>query len=75
MDQKVNFGRTIAYGDSYLEYRFCRSKVFRLDAILDDDAGTVRSQSGRGVGFCYMIGRGTNSCLCGQVTGLLLCSS
>ena len=30
-------------------------------------------QTGKGLGYCYMIGRGRNCCLLGQVTGLLLC--
>ena len=29
--------------------------------------------SGKGPGYCYMIGRGPNSCLLGHVTGLLFC--
>ena len=33
----------------------------------------MRAHSGKGLGYCYMIGRGPNSCLLGHVTGLLLC--
>ena len=43
--------------DSVFRY----SKVFRLHAILHDAAGAVRVQSGKGPGYCYMIGRGPNS--------------
>ena len=52
---------------------FVTSKVFRLHAILHDAAGAVQSHSGKGPGYCYMIGRGPNSCLLGHVTGLLFC--
>ena len=38
MDQKFKFGGTIGYGDSYLEFLFRRSKVFRLHAILNGAA-------------------------------------
>ena len=31
----------------------------------------VLSHSGKGPGYCYMIGRGPNSCLLGHMTGLL----
>ena len=74
MDQKFIFGgRTIGYGDSYLEFLFRHFKVFRLHIILHDAAGTVRAQSGKGPGYFYMIGRGPKSCLLGPVTGLLFC--
>ena len=55
--------------DSVFRY----SKVFRLHAILHDAAGAVRAHSGKGPGYCYMIGRGPNSSLLGHVTGLLIC--
>ena len=55
--------------DSVFRY----SKVFRLHAILHDAAGAVRLQTGKGPGFCYMIGRGPNLCLLGHVTGLDFC--
>ena len=73
MDQKVKFGGLIGYGNSYLDSAFRYSKVFRLHAILYDAAGAVRSHSGNGPGYCYMIGRGPNSCTLGHVTGLLFC--
>ena len=47
--------------DSVFRY----SKIFRLHAIVHDAAG--------GLGYCYEIGRGLNSCLLGHVTGLLFC--
>ena len=72
MDQKFKFGGTIVYGDSYLEFLFRHFKVFRLHAILHDAVGAVWAHSGKGPGYCYMIGRGPNSCLL-HVTGLLFC--
>ena len=73
IDQKFKFGGLIGYGSSYLDSVFRYSKVFRLHAILHDAAGADRSHSGKGPGYCYMIGRGPNSCLLGHVTGLLFC--
>ena len=73
IDQKIKFGGTIGYGDSYMDSVFRCSKVFRLHAILHDAAGAVRTHSGKGPGYCYMIGRGTNFCLLGHLTGLFFC--
>ena len=73
MDQKYKLGGLIGYGNSCLDSVFRYSKVFRLHAFLHDAAGAVRSHSGKGPGYCYMIGRGPNSCLLGHVTGLLFC--
>ena len=72
MDQNFKSGGTIGYGDSYLDSVF-RYSVFRQHAILHDAAGAVRLQTGKGPGYCYMIGRGPNCCLLGHVTGLLFC--
>ena len=41
--------------------------------MLHDAAGAVRLQTGKRPGYCYMIGRGTNCCVLGHVTGLLIC--
>ena len=73
MNQKIKFGGLIGYGNSYLDSVFRYSKVFRLHAISHDAAGPVRLQTGKGSGYCYMIGRGPNCCLLGHVTGLLFC--
>ena len=73
MNQKTEFGGTIGYGYWYLEFLFRHFKVFRLHAILHDAAGAVRVHSGKVPGYYYMIGRGPNSCLLGNVTGQLLC--
>ena len=56
MDQNIEFGGLIGYGNSYLDSVFRYSKVFRLRAILHDAAGTVRSHSGKGPDYCYMNG-------------------
>ena len=73
MDQKFEFGWCIGYGNFCLDSVFRFSKVFRLHAILHDAAGAVRSHSGKGPGYCYMIWRRPNSCFLGHVTGLLFC--
>ena len=73
MDQQFKFGGTIGEADSYLDSVFRYSKVFRLHSILHDAAGAVRLQTGKGPGYCYMIGGGPNCCLLGHVTGLLFC--
>ena len=72
-DQKIKFGGTIGYGDSYSEFLFRPFKVFRLHAKLHDAAGSVRAHSGKGPGCCYIFGWEPNSCLLGHVTGLLFC--
>ena len=73
MDQKIKFAGTIGYRDYYLDSVFRYTKVFGLHAILHDAAGAVRLQTGKGPGYCYMIGRGPNCCLLGHVTRLLFC--
>ena len=73
MDQKFKFVGTIGYVNSYFEILFRHFKKIRLHAILHDAAGALRAHSGKRPGYCYMIGRGPNSCLLGHVTGLLFC--
>ena len=73
MNQKRKLRGLIGYGNSCLGSVFRYSKVFGLHAILHDAAGAIRSHSGKGPGYCYMIGRGQISCLLGHVTGLLFC--
>ena len=73
MDQKFKFGGLIGCANSHLDSLFRYSKVFRLHAILHDAAGAVRAHSGKGRGYCYMIGRSPNFCFLGHVTGLLFC--
>ena len=66
-------GGKIGYRDSYLDYVFRYSKVFRKHAVLQYAAGAVQLQNRQGRGYCYMIRRGPNCCLPGHVTGLLFC--
>ena len=73
MDQKFELRRLIGYENSCLDSVFRYSKLFRLHAILHDAAEYVRSHNAKGRGYCYMIGRGPNSCLLGGATGLLFC--
>ena len=73
MGQKFLHGGKIGYGNSYLNSVFRYSKIFTLHAILNDAAGKVRLQTGRGPGYWNMIGWGPNCCLLGHVTGLLFC--
>ena len=72
-DQTFEFGGTNGNKDSCLEILFRHFKIFRLHAILHDATGAVRAVSGKGPGYCCMIGRGPNPCLLGHVTGLLFC--
>ena len=73
MDQNFENGGTIAYGDSYLEFVFCHSIVFRLVAIPNDAAEAMRSNIGKGPGNCYMIARGSNSRSLDHVTEAPFC--
>ena len=73
MDQNFIFGGTIGYGKSCLEFLFRHFKVFRLHAKLHDAVGAVQAHSGKGLCYCYMIGRGPNSCFLGHMTVLLFC--
>ena len=71
MDQNYKFGGTIGFENSYVELIIRHFKKFRLHAILHHAAGAVWAHSGKGPCYCYMIGRGPNSCFLGHVTGLL----
>ena len=74
MDQKFISGGTIGYGGSYLEFLVRHFKAIRLQATLHDAAEAVQAHSGKGHGYCYMVERGPNSCLLGDVTVLLFCN-
>ena len=73
VDQNFKSGGTIGYWDQYLEFLFRHFKVFRLHPLLRDAPGTVRAQCGKCPGYCYMDGRGRNSCVLGHVAGLVFC--
>ena len=69
MDQKFSFGSLIGYGNSCMDYHCANSKFFRLHAILNDAAGSVRSTTYKGPGYCYVLSRFPNSCFLGHATG------
>ena len=69
----LNLVEPFGYGDPYLEFLFRQFKVFRLHVILHGAAGAMGAHSGKGPGYCYMIGRGPIPCLLGHVTALLFC--
>ena len=73
MDQKFTFVETIGYGYSYLEFLFRHFKVFRLHAKIGDAAGTVRAHGGKGLDYCYLMGRRPKSCLFRHVTRRKIC--
>ena len=56
-----------------MEFSFRRFKIFTLDAILHHAVGPVRAKIGKSPGYCFMIGRGPDSCLLRHVSGLLVC--
>ena len=74
MDQKFLLGGLVGYETFHLVSILCYSKVLRQHTKLHDAAGAVRSHTGKGPGYCYIIGQGPNSCLIGHLTGLLNCS-
>ena len=71
VDKKFKFGGRIGYGNFCLDSLFRHFKLFRLHATQHNTSGAVRAHTGKGLGYCYMIGRGPNSCLLGHMTGLL----
>ena len=71
MDQKFPFGGVIGWGNSCIGY--FNSKIFRLHAILHDAAGSVKSTTHKGPGYCFGLPRFPSSCFLGHVTGLLFC--
>ena len=58
---------------------FCRHKnvqtftLCNFPAILHDAAGSVKSTTHKGPGYCYVLPRFPSFCFLGQVTGLLFC--
>ena len=54
-------------------FYFVISKFLDYTQKLYDAAGAVRTHSGKGPGYCYMIRRGPSSFLLGHVTGRLFC--
>lgn len=74
VDQSVPFGGNIGIDDSILEQIFKGFKLFRMHAVLHDAAGFVRSKSGKGPGYCYVLNRFPfNWCLIGHIPGFIFC--
>ena len=73
MDQKFKRVGTIGYWDSKMTFLNHHSKIFRLHAELHNAAGAVRVPRGEGPEYCYMVARGSISCLLVYVTVLLFC--
>ena len=73
MDQKFPFDGLIGYGNSCMDYFFANSKIFRLHEILHDSAGSVKSTTNKGPGYCYVAPSLPSSCFLGHVTGLFFC--
>ena len=73
MDQKFPFRGLIGYGNSCTDYFLANSKKLRLHAILHDAAGSVKSTTHKGPGYCYVLPRFPSSCFLRHVTGLFFC--
>ena len=58
----------IGCGYSCMVHLFANSKVFKLHAILHDAAGSVKSTTYKGPGYCYLLPRFPSSCFLGHVT-------
>ena len=70
MNQKFPFRGLIGDGNSCKVNFFANSKIFRL-AILHDSAGSVKSTTKKGPGYCSVAPSLPSSCFLGHVTGLL----
>ena len=58
---------------AYLDSVLCCWRTFNLHAIILDSTRAVRIHISTGHGFCFMIGRGSNLCLLGHLTGPFSC--
>ena len=72
-NQNFNFGGTIGYGDTHLEFVFRHFKVLRLQAILHDAAAAVSAHKGKGPGYWYTIEPGWNPYPLDHVTRKRFC--
>ena len=70
---KVSFWRTNWIRKFLYGLLFAKSKIFRLHAILHDSAGSVKSTTTKGPGYCYVAPSLPSSCFLGHVTGLVFC--
>ena len=57
---KPKFGRTVGFGESYLELQFWHFEVFRLHAIVQDAAEAVQLHSGKGPASVTCLGEDQN---------------
>ena len=56
-----------------MDYFFANSKIFRLLAVLHDSAGSVKSTTKKGRGYCFVAPSLPSSCFRGPVTELYFC--
>ena len=56
-----------------MHYFFANSKTLRLHAIVHDSAGSVKSTTKKGPGYCYVAPSLPSSCFLGQVTRIFFC--
>ena len=73
MDQKLPFGGLNGNENSCMEYFFAKSKMFRLHAILHDCAGSVKTITIKGPGYCYVAPSLPSSRFLGHVMELFFC--
>ena len=52
---------------------FANSKIFRLHAVLHESAGSVKSTTKKGPGYCYVAPSLPSSNFLGHVTGIIFC--
>ena len=67
IDQKFLFGGLIGHGNYCMDYFFANSKIFGLQAILHDSAGSVKSTTKKGPGYCYVAPNLPGSCFLGHI--------
>ena len=56
-----------------MDYFSANSKIFRLHLVLHDAAGSVKSTTYKGPGYCYDLPRIPSSCFLDHVAGLFFC--
>ena len=71
MDQKLLFAGLIGYENSCMEHFLANTQVFRLHAIPNDSAGSVKSTMHKGPGYCYVAPSLLSSCFLGLVIGTI----
>ena len=56
-----------------MDYFFANSKFFRIHAFLHDAAGSVKSTTYKGPGYCYVLPGFPSFCFDGHVTEMFFC--